>query len=49
MRPPSDTFAGTIGAHESVGVEEAHAYLAQARTLVDARLESLVPAERSRD
>jgi geranylgeranyl pyrophosphate synthase len=33
------------GAHEIGGVEEAHAYLARARTLVDARLESLVPAE----
>jgi len=30
---------------ETVSVEEARAYLAQARTLVDARLESLVPAE----
>jgi geranylgeranyl pyrophosphate synthase len=44
MKPPSDAFAET-GAHDTVGVEAAHAYLAAARVLVDARLELLVPAD----
>ncbi|HEX8422936.1 MAG TPA: farnesyl diphosphate synthase [Pyrinomonadaceae bacterium] len=45
MRPPSDTLDETAGAHETASVEAAHAYLADARTLVDARLELLVPAD----
>lgn len=48
MRPSSDTVAGTTAdAHAIAGVaaEEAHAYLSAARTLVDARLQLLVPAD----
>ena len=46
MRPSSDTFAGTAGAHEiAADAVEAHAYLADARTLVDAHLELLVPSD----
>jgi geranylgeranyl pyrophosphate synthase len=44
MRPPSDASAETV-ARESDGIEAAHAYLAAARTLVEAQLEQLVPAE----
>jgi geranylgeranyl pyrophosphate synthase len=45
MRPSSDTLAETAGARDAGSVEAAHAYLANAHTLVDARLELLVPAD----
>ncbi|HEY0098395.1 MAG TPA: farnesyl diphosphate synthase [Pyrinomonadaceae bacterium] len=43
MKPPSDALIETAGAHETASAEEAHAYLAAVRTLVDASLELLVP------
>ena len=45
MRPSSDTFAGTANANDLAAVAEAHAYLADARTLVDSHLELLVPTD----
>jgi geranylgeranyl pyrophosphate synthase len=46
MKPSSDTFAATTDAHDmAVVAEDAHAYLAQARALIDAHLERLVPAD----
>jgi geranylgeranyl pyrophosphate synthase len=46
MKPSSDTLDETAGAHETAAsVEGAHAYLADARTLVDAHLERLMPPD----
>ncbi|HYP00670.1 MAG TPA: farnesyl diphosphate synthase [Pyrinomonadaceae bacterium] len=47
MRPSSDTAPDVGALEDAPGVEAAHAYLSEARTLVDARLERLVPADAS--
>lgn len=45
MNQSSEAISGMEAREETASVEAAHAYLAHARTLVDARLELLVPAE----